>query len=97
MNDYLDSVIERDPAARNRLNVLLNLFVTLTGLFVSSIVIGIIVTAITDRIESIRQGTGYIEESNHQLILGWSSGITLVFREFLLANENQKNTNKSIT
>ena len=24
MNDYLDSVIERDPAARNRLNVLLN-------------------------------------------------------------------------
>ena len=74
-------------------NVLLNLLVTLTGLFVSSIVIGIIVTAITDRIESIRQGTGYIEESNHQLILGWSSGITLVFREFLQANENQKNTN----
>ncbi len=74
-------------------NVLLNLFVTLTGLFVSSIVIGIIVTAITDRIESIRQGTGYVEERNHQLILGWSSGITLVFREFLLANENQKNTN----
>jgi len=74
-------------------NVLLNLFVTLTGLFVSSIVIGIIVTAITDRIESIRQGTGHIEESNHQLILGWSSGITLVFREFLLANENQRNTN----
>ena len=74
-------------------NVLLNLFVTLTGLFVSSIVIGIIVTAITDRIESVRQGSGYIEESNHQLILGWSSGITLVFREFLLANENQKNTN----
>ena len=74
-------------------NVLLNLFVTLTGLFVSSIVIGIIVTAITDRIENIRQGTGYIDESNHQLILGWSSGITLVFREFLLANENQKNTN----
>ena len=74
-------------------NVLLNLFVTLTGLFVSSIVIGIIVTAITDRIESIRQGTGYIEERNHQLILGWSSGIALVFREFLLANENQKNTN----
>ena len=69
------------------------MFVTLTGLFVSSIVIGIIVTAITDRIESIRQGTSYIEESNHQLILGWSSGITLVFREFLLANENQKNTN----
>ena len=38
------------------INVLLNLFVTLIGLFVSSIVIGIIVTAITDRIENIRQG-----------------------------------------
>tara|TARA_B100001939_G_scaffold292926_1_gene265261 strand:- start:1783 stop:3657 length:1875 start_codon:yes stop_codon:yes gene_type:complete len=75
------------------INVLLNLFVTLIGLFVSSIVIGIIVTAITERIENIRQGTSSIEETNHQLILGWSSGITLVFREFLLANENQKNTN----
>ncbi len=75
------------------INVLLNLFVTLIGLFVSSIVIGIIVTAITERIENIRQGNSSIEESNHQLILGWSSGITLVFREFLLANENQKETN----
>ena len=75
------------------INVLLNLFVTLIGLFVSSIVIGIIVTAITERIENIRQGNSSIEESNHQLILGWSSGITLVFREFLLANENQKDTN----
>ena len=74
-------------------NVILNLFVTITGLFISSIVIGIIVTAITDRIESIRRGTGYIDETNHQLILGWSSGITLIFREFLLANENQKNSN----
>ena len=64
----------------------------MTGLLVSSIVIGIIVQVITDRIESIRNGTGFIDE-NHQLVLGWSSGIDLVFKEFLLANENQKNSN----
>tara|TARA_B100000401_G_scaffold296406_1_gene203237 strand:+ start:269 stop:2143 length:1875 start_codon:yes stop_codon:yes gene_type:complete len=93
-NYFFDSLIGEGTKENTLfINVLLNLLVTLTGLFVSSIVIGIIVTAITDRIESVRQGTGYIDESNHQLILGWSSGITLVFREFLLANENQKNTN----
>jgi len=93
-NYFFDSLIGEGTKENSLfINVLLNLLVTLTGLFVSSIVIGIIVTAITDRIESVRQGTGYIDESNHQLILGWSSGITLVFREFLLANENQKGTN----
>ena len=93
-NYFFDSLIGEGTKENSLfINVLLNLLVTLTGLFVSSIVIGIIVTAITDRIESVRQGTGYIDESNHQLILGWSSGITLVFREFLLANENQKDTN----
>ncbi len=93
-NYFFDSLIGEGTKENTLfINVLLNLLVTLTGLFVSSIVIGIIVTAITDRIESVRQGTGYIDESNHQLILGWSSGITLVFREFLLANENQKDTN----
>ena len=63
----------------------------MTGLLVSSIVIGIIVQAITDKIESIRYGTGFIDE-NHQLVLYWSSGIDLVFREFLLEPES-KNSN----
>ena len=69
-NYFFDSLIGEGTKENTLfINVLLNLLVTLTGLFVSSIVIGIIVTAITDRIESVRQGTGYIYESNHQLIL----------------------------
>ena len=46
----------------------------MTGLLVSSIVIGIIVQAITDRIESIRNGTGFIDEKKSS-ISSW-----LVFR-----------------
>ena len=93
-NYFFESLIgEGTKENSSFVNFLLNFSVAMTGLLVSSIVIGIIVQAITDRIESIRNGTGFIDEKNHQLILGWSSGIDLVFREFLLANENQKNAN----
>ena len=93
-NYFFESLIgEGTKENSSFVNFLLNFFVAMTGLLVSSIVIGIIVQAITDRIESIRNGTGFIDEKNHQLVLGWSSGIDLVFREFLLANENQKNSN----
>ena len=93
-NYFFESLIgEGTKENSSFVNFLLNFFVAMTGLLVSSIVIGIIVQAITDRIESIRNGTGFIDEKNHQLVLGWSSGIDLVFKVFLLANENQKNSN----
>ena len=72
-NYFFESLIgEGTKENSSFVNFLLNFFVAMTGLLVSSIVIGIIVQAITDRIESIRNGTGFIDEKNHQLILGWS-------------------------
>lgn len=73
------------------INILINTTIAITGLFFSSVVIGLIVNIISDRIDEIRQGKFSIQESDHQLILGWSSGISLVMRELLLANENKTN------
>ncbi len=73
------------------INILINTTIAITGLFFSSVVIGLIVNIISDRIDEIRQGKSSIQESDHQLILGWSSGISLVMRELLLANENKTN------
>ena len=75
------------------INILINTTIAITGLFFSSVVIGLIVNIISDRIDEIRQGKSAIQESDHQLILGWSSGISLVMRELLLANENKTNAN----
>ena len=75
------------------INILINTTIAITGLFFSSVVIGLIVNIISDRIDEIRQGKSSIQESDHQLILGWSSGISLVMRELLLANENKTNAN----
>ena len=66
-NYFFESLIgEGTKENSSFVNFLLNFFVAMTGLLVSSIVIGIIVQAITDRIESIRNGTGFIDEKNHQ-------------------------------
>ena len=75
------------------INILINTTIAITGLFFSSVVIGLIVNIISDKIDEIRQGKSSIQESDHQLILGWSSGISLVMRELLLANENKTNAN----
>ena len=62
-NYFFESLIgEGTKENSSFVNFLLNFFVAMTGLLVSSIVIGIIVQAITDRIESIRNGTGFIDE-----------------------------------
>ena len=62
----------------------------LTSLFVSSIFIGFVTNYISERLGEIRRGSSKILELNHQIILGWSPSISLVIRELLLANENNK-------
>ena len=84
---------EGNDSNSSLVNILNNTVIAITGLFFSSVVIGLIVNVISDRIDEIRQGKSAIQESDHQLILGWSSGISLVIRELLLANENKTNAN----
>lgn len=63
---------------------------TLIGIFLISILIGIISSAIDEKIEELKKGKSAVLESNHTLILGWSEKIFSIISEIIKANENQK-------
>lgn len=65
------------------------LLVTFGGIFVVSILIGIISNGITQRVEELRKGRSFVVESNHTLILGWSPSIFSIISELMIANANQ--------
>jgi voltage-gated potassium channel Kch len=67
------------------------LFVTLGGIFVVSALIGVLNNAIESQMERLRKGRSLVLETNHTLILGWSTQIFTVLNELMAANENQPN------
>ena len=91
--DYVIAAIKGNTVENSTfVNIFINTAMIGTSLFVTSVVIGLIVNNLRERIENIRNGRSFVLESNHQIVLGWSQGIHLIIREFLLANENSKNT-----
>ena len=66
------------------------LIVTILGLIILSTLIGLVSNGILDKIEELRKGRSYVVESDHVLILGWSSKIFTIISELIIANENQK-------
>ena len=71
------------------------LFITLIGIFIISILIGIITTGIENAIVSLQKGRSKVVEKNHTLILGWNNRIMSVITELIIAN-NQYNGKFSI-
>lgn len=67
------------------------LLVTLCGIFIVSILIGAITSGLEQRLTDLRKGRSRVLETNHTLILGWSSKIHSILSELIIANENQKN------
>jgi voltage-gated potassium channel Kch len=63
---------------------------TIFGILFTSILIGILVTAIQARLEELRKGRSLVIESGHTVILGWSQQIYTVISELVVANENQR-------
>jgi voltage-gated potassium channel Kch len=68
------------------------LIVTLCGIFVISILIGVITAGVEGKIEEMRKGRSQVLESNHTVILGWSPQIFTIIPEIVAANENQKSS-----
>lgn len=66
------------------------LFITIAGLFIFSSLIGSISSGIDESISNLRKGKSRVIESNHTLILGYSSMIYAVISELCLANESHK-------
>lgn len=61
---------------------------TLVGIFMISILIGIISAAIDAKIENFRKGKSRVLETKHTLILGWSNSIFSIIEQIMVANEN---------
>lgn len=66
------------------------LTVTFGGIFIVSILIGILTTGIEGKLEQLRKGRSFVAEQGHTVILGWSSQIFTLISEIIAANENQK-------
>jgi hypothetical protein len=66
------------------------LFVTIGGIFILSSLIGAITSGLEGALEEMRKGRSQVLETNHTLILGWSSKVYSIIAELITANENQK-------
>ncbi|WP_437968195.1 potassium transporter TrkA [Sorangium sp. So ce260] len=63
--------------------------VTLGGIFMVSILIGIITSGIEDRVSELRKGRSLVCEEGHTVILGWSPQIFSMIEELAIANESR--------
>jgi voltage-gated potassium channel Kch len=77
-----------DPKSGSWAFLIVMLVVTVGGLFIFSIFIGIFTTTIDDRVQSLRKGRSLVLEKNHTIILGWSPQIFPIISELGIANEN---------
>jgi hypothetical protein len=64
--------------------------VTLCGIFVTSILIGIISTGFEQKLNALRKGTAKVIESGHTVIIGFNDGIYTLLSELIEAGANQK-------
>lgn len=64
--------------------------VTLGGIFLVSILIGILTSGLEGKLEQLRKGRSLVCEQDHTVILGWSPQIFAIVSELVLANESKK-------
>jgi ion channel POLLUX/CASTOR len=68
---------------------LLMLLVTLGGIFVFSILIGLLSSGIESKLEELRKGRSRVIETDHIVILGWSAEIFVLISELAISNANR--------
>ena len=74
----------------NVIYLMLMFLATLCGLFLTSVLIGIIATGVEDKLADLRKGTSVVQEDNHTTIIGFDNNIYAILRELIEANSNQK-------
>lgn len=66
------------------------LAVTLGGLFIVSALVGVIATALDEKLLELRKGRSFVVERDHTLVLGWSDAIFTIVSELAIANESER-------
>lgn len=69
---------------------LLMLVATLGGIFIVSLLIGIINNGLHQRLKDLRKGRSLVLEREHTLILGWTPQVFTIVSELVVANENRR-------
>ncbi len=64
--------------------------ITMGGIFMVAILIGIISTGIEGRLDELRKGRSRVIEEGHTVILGWSQAVFTVVEELIAANANKR-------
>jgi voltage-gated potassium channel Kch len=65
------------------------LIITIGGLIIVASLIGIISGAFDSKVEELRKGRSRVLETDHTLILGWSSKVFPIIHELSIANESR--------
>jgi len=66
------------------------LAVTIGGILIVSILIGLVTSGIEARLTELRKGRSRVIEHDHVVVLGWSAKLFPVISELAIANENQR-------
>jgi hypothetical protein len=65
-------------------------FLTVGGMLVFALMIGIIADGVSSVLDGLKQGKSVVIENGHTLILGWSDKTLPLIREIALANESER-------
>lgn len=68
------------------------LVITLGGIFMVSILIGIVTSSLESKVQSLRRGRSKVIEKGHTVILGWDGHIFTIISELALAYETRPKT-----
>jgi len=72
--------------------LLLMTLATLCGLFLTSVLVGIVATGVESKLQDLRKGTSVVQERNHTVIVGFDNNIYTLLRELIEANSNHKHS-----
>ncbi|MET9778566.1 NAD-binding lipoprotein [Streptomyces sp. NPDC006367] len=72
------------------LRVVMSVLLALVTLLYVSTLVGLITTALTERLTALRRGRSTVLEQGHAVVLGWSEQVFTVVGELVAANANQR-------
>ncbi|MGW8065385.1 CASTOR/POLLUX-related putative ion channel [Streptomyces ziwulingensis] len=72
------------------LRVTVSVLLALVTLLYVSTLVGLVTTALTERLTALRRGRSTVLEHGHAVVLGWSEQVFTVVSELVAANANQR-------
>ncbi len=69
---------------------LVALLITIAGMLVFALLLGIVSESLGEKLEALKKGRSRVVETGHTLILGWEEKIFALLGEIIAANSNQR-------